>query len=185
MTIKRVLETAKNFIAAKIDPLLDPQKNHWIFVVLILMVASFWISSSSQSKTESAPSSEQDIQNQSIDTFVPQGYVLVSLQLTNADSIGSMMGNYSLIDLYSVRDPNDISRKEKNLPVASHLRLIRSPNNPNLFGVLVPETAREVIRSLAFPVFGVIKNPNATKEESKPKPSQKWKGRTIRIGDFL
>lgn len=194
--IKKQMARFKYALNEKLQLLLDYQKPYWIILALVFMGLSIWWSSETKTSIESSSSPLK--RSASLDTYVPQGFVLVSLQLINADSISSMMGDFSLVDLYPVQESpygqefamQNLKEKgqHKTLPIASHLRLIRSPLNPALFGVLVPENSREIIRALASPVFGVIKNPNAQRQETIPletKSLPKKNPRLIRVGDFL
>ncbi len=125
-------------------------------------------------------------QSVSLDTFVPAGFVLVTLQLTNSESIDSMIGAYCQVDLYSATPDANFQPSKSALPIATHLRLVRSPNNQSLFGVLVPEDSRAIIQQLTGPVFAVIQGP-----EAKPRPGPtsqptvQRKSRSIRYGDLL
>lgn len=172
MEIDRIVKKVKG-------TLLDPQKPQWIFVTLILIgIATLWLgqSSSTEGEPPEAPPA--------IDTFIPPGYVLVTLQLVNSDSINSMIGAYGLVDLYNATtDSNFIPSKEAS-PIAVRLRLIRAPNNQNLFGVLVPEDHRAVIQHLAGPVFAVIQGPDPNPRQTPVAvPSKKL--RTITYGGLL
>lgn len=137
-----------------------------------------------QNKTNSSNSSIDS--SPSLDTYIPSGFVLVTLQLINSDSIDSMIGNFGLVDLYPATQNADFILTKDTRPIATHLRLIRAPNNPNLFGVLVSEESRSVILQLANPVFAVIKGPQATKLPTPLKPpSVSRRSRSIKYGELL
>jgi hypothetical protein len=121
--------------------------------------------------------------NPSVDTFVPVGYVLVTLQLINSDSIDSMIGQYSMVDLYPAAAQVELDQG-KTKPIATRLRLIRAPNNPELFGVLVSSNEENTIQQLAAPVFGVIRNPNSPQPQAVL-PQKGKKLRSIQYGEIL
>ena len=190
MNLKKIILQLK-------ENLLDAEKPYWILGSILLMGMILLINhNQKKSSTDALGGSSSTTP---IDTFVPSGHVLVTLQLINGDSIDSMMGNYGMVDLYSansndfMRDDDDkYPNSKKNLsasPIATHLRIIRAPNNQKLFGVLVPEESRTLIPLLSVPVFAVIQRPDAPLTPTKsilpkktilPKPS-----RSIEYGDPL
>jgi hypothetical protein len=122
---------------------------------------------------------------ESVDTIVPAGYVLVPLTLVNIESIDSMIGDKTLIDIYSIGDDTD-GIHGKHL-VATHLPLIRSTLEPSQVAVLVDEQDQMTIKALTNPVFAVVKNPNSKKQNFiKPALPEKNKNSNhITYGDSL
>ncbi len=160
--------------------LLDPKKPIWILVTLALMGVMLTIF---QQKDIEPPKRSQE-ESASLDTFIPAGFVLVTLQLINSDSIESMIGSYCLVDLYPGSNEPDFQLEKMAKPIAKRLRLIRAPNNPSLFGVLVPEEDPVVIQKLAGPVFAVIQGPNAKALPAPVRVTPK-RYRSIKYGDLL
>jgi hypothetical protein len=157
----------------------DPQKPVWIIISLFLISITLFLV-----RPEHTTTPKQKENTASLDTFVPSGYVLVTLQLINSDSIDSMIGEFAMVDLYSIRQSQENEQIKNPVPIATYLRLIRAPNNQSLFGVLVSEESRSVIHRLSEPVFAVIQGPNAKPKMSiqvLPRP----KTRTIKYGDLL
>lgn len=170
-----------NLIKKGREHLLDIKGRIWIVTSLLLIGLALLIT---QNKDQTPRDTGTKEFEPSIDTFVPAGFVLVTLQLVNGESVDSMIGDYSQVDLYPVnQDPTDPAQK-KAQPLATHLRLIRSPNNPSLFGVLVPEDERSMIQQLAQPVFAVIQNPKS-KKNIEQVPTHKGRTRIIKYGDLL
>jgi hypothetical protein len=121
-----------------------------IFVVFFLIV-SLLVENSSPKTTEPAevPPAE------SVDTFIPSGFVLVPIEVQNLASLDSIVGQYGVVDLYT--------ENEKN-PLASGLKLIRSPRDPSQFAVMVPEiSSREVVKYSNKPFMVIVQNPNHAK----------------------
>ena len=89
-----------------------------------------------------------------------------------------------ILDIGSV---NDLFAKNNQAgpPIATHLKLIRAPNNPSLYGVLVPENSREIIQQLTGPVFAVIQGPKSKLEIPQKEISKIRKSRSIKYGDLL
>lgn len=88
-----------------------------------------------------------------VDTIIPKGYVLVPLELENRDAISSVIQSFGIIDLFSGNPEGGRARK-----IASRIKLIRAPYNPNLFAALVKESLSERIMKEAGPFFAVIQN---------------------------
>lgn len=178
----------KNILARLSGSILNPQKPLWIILSLLLMGGTLWLSGRGGSNSEVL--GDAKAAPVSLDTFVPEGFVLVTLQLINAESIDSMVGPYSLVDLYAVQPVGESYATKSHTPrrpLASHLKLVRAPNNPSLFGVLVSENEPELIHSLAAPVFAVIQGPHAKPDNFDPTKLKKKNppARTIRFGDIL
>ncbi len=156
------------------ENLFNPQKPYWILGVLVIMGLSFLMTNEKgrsliSSNTTSLSQSEQ--KTGSIDTYVPSGYVLVTLQLINAEALDPLIGSYGMVDLYTVlkgKGSSSLTSDSLNGEltyqlIGSHLRLIRAPNNQKLFGALVPELNRALIQKLSQPAFAVIHHPQAEK----------------------
>ncbi len=99
-----------------------------------------------------------------IDTFIPDGYVLLPIEVQNLESLDSLLGQYGVVDLYKPGDP---------VAVAKGLKIIRSPKDPSQFSVLVPESqSAELIRSEDKPFLVVVQNPDRAQEQVRLAPKQ-------------
>ncbi len=106
-----------------------------------------------------------------VDTIIPKGYVLVPLELENKDAISSVIQSFGVIDLFTGNPDGGKSKK-----IASRIKLIRAPYNPNLFAALVKENLSERIMKESGPYFAVIQNKTELEGENeievlKPKNS--------------
>lgn len=111
------------------------------------------------------------------DTYIPKGFVLVPVELVNAHSVSSLMGSFTIVDIY---ESNDFSDKKGKI-ITEHVRMIRAPLDNSQFAVLIDENDHDTIQRLSNPAFAVIKNPNQVKNEIK-KPETKPSGKSkIRI----
>lgn len=203
--ILNIKEKLKRKIATLKDTILDPNKPFWIFCTLILMgLVLLILQNKNDLKKEVTHGLAEDSKIEQIttplDTYIPAGYVLVALQLVNLESISSILGNYGMVDLYPVPKKfnyNDDSNSQiqKTKPIGNYLRIFRSPNNPQVFGALIPENEREMILQLSDPVLAVIHNStdenkkseiqNQLNEESKKShPTRNTNKRLITYGDF-
>ena len=69
-----------------------------------------------------------------IDTYIPRGFVLVPIEADNYESLDSILGPYGWVDLFQAGAEGG----EKHA-VARNVRLLRAPQNPSHFAVLIPE----------------------------------------------
>lgn len=97
-----------------------------------------------------------------VDTIIPKGYVLVPLELENREAIGSVIQNFGIIDLFSGNPDGGRARK-----IASRIKIIRAPYNPNLFAALVKEELSERIMKEVGPFFAAIQNKTELEGENE------------------
>jgi hypothetical protein len=102
----------------------------------------------------SAAHSENAGEANSADTYIPDGFVLVPIEIQNADSLSSLIGSYAVVDLF--RGPH--SQK-----VGKRLKLLRAPLNPQQFAVLVPEGEVSTLLQTPGPFWAAIQNPQQKK----------------------
>ena len=104
-------------------------------------------------KKETAPPEKAPV---SADTFIPKGYVLVPIEVANANSLSSLLGEVGgVVDLYLPQG------KKTSLRIATKVKILRAPYNPDLYAVLVREQESNRILSYAGPFVAVVQNPNA------------------------
>lgn len=104
--------------------------------------------------TQSQKSAGEEDSGESADTYIPDGFVLVPIELQNAESLSSLIGSYALVDLF--RGPN-------SQRVGKRLKLLRAPLNPNQFAVLVPEGEVAAVLAQQGPLWAAIQNPQQRK----------------------
>ena len=112
------------------------QKYRWPIYGGILILISSLIAHNL--KTESDAQSPVE---QLVDTYIPQGYVLIPIEIQNSKNLDSIIGNKAVIDLYGKG-----STEKKTRRIGTALRLLRSPYKASEVSILVPET--EVSRIL-------------------------------------
>lgn len=106
----------------------------------------------------------------SVDTFIPAGLVLVPIEISNSESLASLVGEMGgVVDLYLAS--ND--QRKGGLKVASKVKLVRAPLNPQQYAVLIREEEGPRLMSYAGPFLAVVQNPDAkgTKLSQTPKKS--------------
>lgn len=113
---------------------------------------------------DSDKNTETASENYAVDTMIPAGYLLIPLELSNAESLASLSGSFSVIDLYASSE-----KGKKGFKVASGVKLLRAPLNPQQFAVLVKEEESSRIVAMEGPFFAALKNPQ---EVSTKKPTK-------------
>ncbi|HWU43776.1 MAG TPA: hypothetical protein VN132_10070 [Bdellovibrio sp.] len=127
--------------------------------ILIIAFASLGAISlvASLLKSSPPPSSPEEA-HASLDTFIPKGYALVPVEIANADSLSSLIGDVGgVVDLYLAG--ND--KQKGNRKVASRVKLARAPLNPQQYTVLVRESESPKLLSLTGPFVAVVQNPHS------------------------
>ncbi len=121
--------------------------------IIAILIFGFFAFIWEQNKT-AAPTTA-DALRKSVDTFIPLGFVLVPIQLANAESLDSMISTTGVVDLF-VPDMKKPGRSKK---VAEHIKILRAPLNPNQFAVLVPEKNSGQLVHYEGAYFAVVQNP--------------------------
>lgn len=131
------------------------------FVILGLIAIGIQIKDKKDSPLAAAE------QNDSPDTVIPAGYVLVPIEIQNFDSLSSLVGSFAVVDLFV---PGRGFQKTSTR-VGRRLKLVRAPLNPNLFAVLVTEAEAAEILRVDGPFVVAVQNPNSNESsrlERKP-----------------
>jgi hypothetical protein len=125
--------------------------------------------------------SPDDIKNKNgekiyADTLIPKGFVLVPVELANADTVTALIDQYGVIDLYA-GSPNARGSQK----IAARVKLLRAPLNPQQYAVLVPENLSNVIMKAVGPFWAVVQNRQASSEQKmeviqKPIAIEYYKG---------
>jgi hypothetical protein len=121
-----------------------------IFIILGLIT---YIISREEDKTQVAQAQVPDL-----DELIPAGYVLLPVELVNREALASIMGSTAVVDILTV-NPTNLSPQTK---IASRIKIIRSPKNPDFFALLVEENASAEILSKPGPYFALIQNKRQT-----------------------
>lgn len=138
----------------KIKVLLQDRTNKIILIALVISLFFVLLSSNSSKATDHGNSSEHE-SAESADTVIPNGYVLVPIEIQNIESLASLIGSFGVIDLFTTAHPG----QKSGLRVGRRLKLLRAPLNPQQFAVLVPENEASLILQASGPFFAVIQNP--------------------------
>ncbi len=116
-------------------------------VLLIALSAMFLIILLVQLHT---PEEHSANSSASADTYIPHGFVLVPIEIQNAESLGSLVGEFAVVDLFKGPHSQRVGRR---------LKLLRAPLNPQQFAVLVPEGEVSSLLQTTGPFWAAIQNP--------------------------
>jgi hypothetical protein len=99
--------------------------------------------------TPQSPSSRSE--RAQVDTFIPKGFVLVPIEVQNYEALDSILGKFGVVDLFQSLNGENTEQRL----VARNVRILRAPQNPSHFAILVLEG--EVHRVLKYGgTFNVI-----------------------------
>ena len=126
------------------------EKNKWLLVAFF----GFGLLAILTSSRNSAPQPQEAPRVESVDTMIPKGFILVPLDLENIEQIGSLIGNSGVVDLYT----GGAESKKRRL-VASRVKVIQAPFNPQVYAALIPESEGSVIQNYLGPFRAVVQNP--------------------------
>jgi hypothetical protein len=107
------------------------------------------------------PSKAQSVDPTSVDTYIPEGMTLVPIEIQNIEALKSVLGNFGVIDLY-------LPSFEGNQPpkkIASGVKIMRAPLNPDVFAVLVREENAPQIAQHPGAFFVTVLNPKTQKSK--------------------
>ena len=141
------------------------QKRIAVILMVFFMVCAWLIQSKEETSIDLNPTTDVE----SIDTYIPNGFVLVPIEIQNLNALDSLVGQFAIIDLYI---PNH------DQPLVSGVKLIRSPKDPSQFAVLVQDQlSQSIVKKSQNPFQVVVQNPkqNQVKIYHKPKLTRiKW-----------
>lgn len=153
----RLTDFLKKFYQSPLD------RGLLLLIPLLALLISFQ-SCRSNSKDE-APQSDSLA---SPDELIPAGFVLIPVQLENHQSIDSVAGSQSIVNLYRTK----AGKPDAGVLMGRNLRMIRAPLNPQQFAVLVPETQVHRFISQQGQLHAVLQNSTqfSPTELMDPKP---------------
>lgn len=127
------------------------KKFGWHFIILTLLIlfsiaGNFISSSKSQTK------------NFNLDSLVPKGFVLMPIEISNAQDIKNIIGSYGVVDLYAYSKTTMLPEKL----VASYLKVIPPTTEEGAFTALVPKKSAIYLFDYTEGFYAVIQNPEKT-----------------------
>jgi hypothetical protein len=125
---------------------------------------------------EKSESSELKV-DPSVDTYIPAGFVLVPIEVQNYEALDSILGQHGVVDLFL---PSPDSKR--GVRVASRVKILRAPQNPSQFAVLVRDSESEQLVRSESAFFVVVQNSKQSGTgfvNAESVPQQKRKSRVI------
>ena len=113
------------------------------------------------------------------DTYIPAGHTLIPIEITNYESLDSIIGSYGVVDLFTT----PLSETEKAKAIAFAVKILRAPNSPSHFAVLVDHKKAEKILRFPGPFSVTVRNPKASGTQFVKTQKQKRKRRIIYDSD--
>ena len=131
-------------------------KNNLLIAAFVVLGLVSYLATREAAEVSALPSFAAE--PKSVDTFIPQGFVLVPIEIVNAESLSSLVGDVGgVVDLYLAS--NDTQKG--GLKVGSKLKILRAPLNPQQYAVLVKDAESSRLLSFTGPFVAVVQNPKA------------------------
>lgn len=130
-------------------------KNNLMILAFVILGLISYIAT----RTTSEPKDMVIPEPKSVDTFIPRGFSLVPIEVANADSLASLIGDVGgVVDLYLA----STEKQKGGSKVGSKLKLLRAPLNPQQYAVLIRDTESSRLLSYTGPFIAVVQNPEET-----------------------
>lgn len=97
----------------------------------------------------------------SVDTYIPEGMTLIPIEIQNIEALKNILGDFGMIDLYLPSYESDRPPKK----IASGIKIMRAPLNPDVFAVLVREEDAPQIAQHPGAFFVTVLNPKSQKSK--------------------
>lgn len=94
-----------------------------------------------------------------VDTLIPRGFVLVPIEIQNYEALDSIIGRFGVVDLFQS------GAGETRELVAKNVRILRAPQNPTQFAVLVREAEVSQILKNGGVYTVIVKRPEQSGSE--------------------
>lgn len=139
------------------------------------LLAFIWDQRASESADVSKPEPESV---EDAATYIPDGFVLVPIEVANFESLDSILGKFGVVDLFvAAEDSRGRPRK-----IAERVKILRAPLNPDHFAVLVPDNESQKIVASSRALTVVVQNPKKSGPNLvKPDATRRPKSRPSRV----
>lgn len=133
----------------------------WVAFVVLGLISTLSTCQTEDSPILSVKKESQEI-IKSVDTYIPRGHVLVPLDLQNAESLTGIVSDIGgVVDIYTVS--SEIGKSKK---VATKVKILKAPLNPQQFAILLSESESTLFLNNSGPFIAVIQNPQEKTPES-------------------
>lgn len=96
-----------------------------------------------------------------LDELIPEGFALLPIELINKEALSALIGETAFIDIYTLQSQT----MNPNKKIATRMKLIKSPKNPDQFAIIISESRTLDILKYPGPYFATIQNRKNTKSE--------------------
>ncbi len=129
-----------------------------LVVSLIIIIAPLFNNKTKQSNpvaSENLNHGQNKEQSQEyLSGYIPEGYVLIPLEIENIDSISNLVERAARADLYS----SSQTLNGKRQLALKNIKIIRNAPDLSYFSALIEEGQNKHIEMLSQPVFAVLKS---------------------------
>jgi hypothetical protein len=134
----------------------SPQ-NKILSMAFFTMLGLLFIFSGQKDEADPAATNANQVQNlASLDKLIPDGFVLLPIEITNKTALSALVGEYGVVDLMTVRTPINPHTKK----VAQGVKILRSPQDPEQFSILLKAELVQKFLKYDGPYFALVANPN-------------------------
>lgn len=131
-----------------------------IFCSVLVTICAFLFDFRSQ-LTSSQNSSVTENNDESLATFIPDGFTLVPIEILNSSGMDSILGRYGTADLF---------REGQSSVFMSNVRLVRGIEENGPWAALVPDALSASLLEAGGRFFVAVKGPKAKPTELKTAP---------------
>ncbi|UYL09170.1 hypothetical protein B9G69_001090 [Bdellovibrio sp. SKB1291214] len=146
---------ASSFLKTSHDKFQNLKFEHKLLIAGFIVIGAFAILHNKPATP--VVETRQEVAPESVDTYIPHGFTLIPLEISNSDALASIMGDMGgVVDLYLTQTDS----RKGGIRVASRVKLLRAPRNPEQFAVLVKESEGQRILQYSGPFLAVVQNPD-------------------------
>lgn len=141
------------------------QNSLYLLIFFLVILISFYFkqrSKSGSAKKESVIAAQEEA-----DIFIPRGFVLAPVDLTNAEAIGHLLGGFGYVDLFT-------SDQSAQL-VLSKAKLLQAPLNPAVYAVLIKDAEARILMNSSGPYKAVLYGKNSWPQKNRKTALHKTK----------
>ncbi len=88
-----------------------------------------------------------------LDTLIPENYVIYPIELTNAQAISHLIDQYGVVDIYTT----DINT-QRVVKVLSKVKIVRPSAESATYSVLIPYQLETKLNAYAGPYWAAVQN---------------------------
>ncbi len=141
-------------IITKIKNLTDPYK-HLLFI-FCLFVFIYCLSFCERTKDARTP-----VKKVTLDTLIPENYVIYPIELTNAQAISHLIDQYGVVDIYTT----DINT-QRVVKVLSKVKIVRPSGDSTTYSVLISNKLESQLTAFAGPYWAAVQNKQSAENNS-------------------